>query len=79
MALAFDLTDPTLEAGLQRIARALLRKSIGQIDTAAALESPTVHDLRKTIKKLRAALRLLWRKCLLNTRSNAAASSACST
>ena len=54
MAFAFDLTDPTLEAGLQRIARALLRKSISQIDTAAALESPTVHDLRKTIKKLRA-------------------------
>lgn len=59
MAFAFDLTDPTLEAGLQRIARALLRKSISQIDTAAALESPTVHDLRKTIKKLRAALRLV--------------------
>jgi CHAD domain-containing protein len=59
MPYAFALTDRSLEAGLHRIAHEELSRALRHLDTAQALEGAAVHDLRKSVKKLRGALRLV--------------------
>ncbi|MCB1397676.1 MAG: CHAD domain-containing protein [Rhodobacter sp.] len=59
MAYQFTLKDPSVKAALRRIAREQIDTSLALLDAGAPLSPEALHELRKTIKKLRALLRLV--------------------
>jgi len=59
MAYQITLKDPSVKAALRRIAREQIDASLALIDTGAPLSPEALHELRKTVKKLRALLRLV--------------------
>ena len=59
MAYQFTLKDPSVKAALRRIAREQIDTSLALLDAGAPLSPEALHELRKTIKKLRALLKLV--------------------
>jgi CHAD domain-containing protein len=59
MAFSFDLSDRTLARGTRRIAIEQIDRALDQIDRPSLLQGEAVHEIRKSVKKLRALLRLV--------------------
>lgn len=59
MAYAFALEDRTLARGARRIALEQVGRALDQIDRPSLPQAEAVHEIRKSVKKLRALLRLL--------------------
>ncbi len=58
MPFAIQPEDPSVEAALRRIAREEAEGALAQVRASGAL-APRVHEMRKTVKKLRGLLRLV--------------------
>ncbi len=59
LAYAFALTDRSLQRGLARIARQQLRRALSLTTPGALPQAEAVHEIRKSVKRLRALLRLV--------------------
>lgn len=59
MAFSFDLGDRTLARGTRRIALEQIDRALDQIDRPGVPQGEAVHEIRKSVKRLRALLRLV--------------------
>lgn len=59
MAYSYDLSDRSLARGSRRIALELARRALAHIETPSLPQAEAVHEIRKSVKKLRALLRLI--------------------
>lgn len=59
MAYSLKAHDPSLQAGVRRIARSQITRALEELDDAGLDPATTVHQIRKRCKKLRALVRLV--------------------
>lgn len=59
MAYQITLQDPSVKAALRRITREQIDAALAILDAGAPLAPEALHELRKTVKKLRALVRLV--------------------
>ncbi len=59
MAYRIAVTDPTVEAGLRRIACEQVDKALASLESTGAKRPEAVHDVRKRCKKVRGLIRLV--------------------
>ena len=59
MLYSFQKSDPSLSAGVRRIARGQVEEAIAELDDPALEAGDAIHQVRKRCKKLRGLVRLV--------------------